>query len=156
MSGPKADGIKPSIASDIWCDNDVSLMRTMLYYINADWTGLHPMLIGATGFSGERHAGDNNRRRIDLDVDSVGLTFEDIHARLSDQGSSIKKAWGASPGAYCTAHTLKLAVKEYLEAGGVANVVTEGITTYFHRSSNRPSRLSDLQKHLQVAVNQPP
>ena len=30
------------------------------------------------------------------------------------------------------------------------------MTTYFYRSSNRLSRLSDLQKELQVAVNQPP
>ena len=52
---------------------------------------------------------------------------------------------------------MTFAVKEYLEADGVANVVekTKGMTTCFHHSSNRLSRLSDLQKELQVAVNQP-
>ena len=107
----------------------------------------------ATCFSGECHASDYNRIRTELYLDSVGFTFEDIHAKVSDQGSIIKKAWGASSGGYYTAHTLKLAVKEYLEADGVANIVTKtkGITTYFHRSSDRRTRLSDLQKHLQVA-----
>ena len=93
VSSLKADGIKPSMASDIWSDSDVSLMGTMLYYIDANRTGLHTMLIGATGFSGEHHAGDNIRRQTELDLKSVGLTFEDIHAKVSDQGSNIKKAW---------------------------------------------------------------
>ena len=48
-------------------------------------------------------------------------------------------------------------MKEYLEVDGVANVVknTKGMTTYFHRATNRVSRLSDLQKDLQIAVKQP-
>ena len=158
LSSVKADGIKPSMASNIWSDSDISLMGTMLYYIDADWTGLHTMLIGATGFSGEGHTSHNIGGQTQLDLEFVGLTFEDIHAKVSDQGSNIKKAWGGLYGSYCTAHTLRLAVKEYLEADGVANVVkkTKGMTTYFHRSSNRFSKLSDMQKDLQVAVNQPP
>ena len=115
------------------------------------------MLIGATGFSRERHIGDNIRRRTELDLESLGLTFEDIDAKVSDQGSNIKKTCGGLPGGYSTAHTLELAVKEYLQADGVANLLkkTKGMTTYFNRSSNRLSRLSDLQKELQVVVNQP-
>ena len=116
------------------------------------------MLLGATEFSDEGHTGDNIRRQTELDLEAVGLTLEDIHAKVSNQGNNIKKAWGGLPGGYCTAHTLNLAVKEYLGADDVANGVkkTKVMTTYFHRSSNRLSRLSDLQKELQVAVNQPP
>ena len=158
VSSLKADGIKPSMASDIWSDSDVSLMGTMLYYIDANWTGLHAMLIGATGFSGEGHTGDNIPRQGELDLESVGRTFEKILARVSDQGSYMKKAWGGLPHGYCTAHTLDLAVKEYLEADGDVNGMknTKGMTTYLHRSGNCPRRLSDLQKELQGAVNQPP
>ena len=158
VSSLKADGIKPRMASDIWSDSNVSVMGRMLLCIDADWTGLHAMLIGATGFSGERHTGDNIRRQTELFFEYVGLTFWDIHAKVSHQGSNIKKAWAGLPGGYCTTHTLELAVKEYLEADGVANVSkkTRGMTMYFHRSSNRLSRLSDLQKELQVLVNQPP
>ena len=158
VSSVKADGIKANMASDLWSDSDASLIGTLLYYIAADWTGLHTMLIGATSFSGERHAADNIRRQTELDLESVGLTFDDIHAKVSDQGSNIKKASGGLPGCYCTAHTVELASKEYLEADGVAIVVkkTKGMTTYFRRSSNRLRRLSDLQKDLQIAVNHPP
>ena len=46
--------MKPSMASDIWSDSDVSLMGTFLYYIDEDWENLHAMLIGCTGFTGER------------------------------------------------------------------------------------------------------
>ena len=141
VSSLKADGIKLSMASDIWSDGDVSLMGTMLYYIDTDWRGLHAMLIGATGFSGKRHTGDNIRKQRELDLESVGLTFDNIHAKVSDQASNIKKAWGGLSGGYCTGHTLELAVKEYVEADAVANVVkkTKGMTTYFHRSNNRLS-----------------
>ena len=47
----KAKDIKPSMASDIWSHSEVSLMGTMLYYIEVHWTGLHAMLIGTTGFA---------------------------------------------------------------------------------------------------------
>ena len=49
-------------------DNDVSLMGTMLYYIDVDWTMLRAMLIGATGFLGECHTRDNIRRQTLLDL----------------------------------------------------------------------------------------
>ena len=152
LSGLKAYGIKRSMASDIWSDSDVSLMGTMLYYSDADWTGLYAMLVRATVFSGECHTGDNIRRQTELGLESVGLTLEYIHAQVSDQGSNIKKPWGGLAGGYCNAHTLELTVKENLEADCVANVVkdTIGITTYLERSSNRLSRLSDLQKDLRV------
>ena len=114
VSSLKADGIKPSMASDIWSDSNVSLMRTMLYYIGACLIGLHARFIGATGLSSEHHTGDNIRIQPELHLESVGLAFEDIHAKVSDQHSNIKKAWGGLPRGYCTAHTLELAVKEYL------------------------------------------
>ena len=112
LSSLNADGIKPSMASEIWSDSDVSLMGTMLYYIDGDWIGLHAMLICATDFSSERHSVDNTRRQTEVDLESVGLTFDDIHAKVSDQGSNIQKAWGGLPRGYCIAHTLELAVKE--------------------------------------------
>ena len=53
-----AQGFRPSMASDIWSDSHCSLMGTILYYISDDWLTLDSMLIGATGFSGERHTGE--------------------------------------------------------------------------------------------------
>ena len=66
----------------------------MLYYTNVDQSGLHDMLIGATSFFDERHLGDAIRRQTVANLESVGLTFDDIHAKVLDQRSSIKKAWG--------------------------------------------------------------
>ena len=50
--------MKPSMASDIWSDSDVSLMGTFLYYIDEDWENLHAMPTGCTGFTGERQRDD--------------------------------------------------------------------------------------------------
>ena len=57
------------------------------------------------------------------DLLTVGLTFEDIHAKASDQGSNIKKAWGGLPGGYCVGHTIEMAVKEYLQSEGISDIV---------------------------------
>ena len=90
------------------------------------------MLIGATSFLGERHSGYSIRRQTLLDLESLRLTFDGMYAKVSGQGSNIKKAWGGLPGGYPTTHTLELAVNEYLEADGVAEAVkkTKGMTTY--------------------------
>ena len=71
-------------------------MGTFLYYIDEDWENRHAMLIGCTGFTGERHTGENIRKQTMEDLLTVGLTFEDIHAKVSDQGSNIKR-----PGVDC-------------------------------------------------------
>ena len=150
--------VKPSMASDIWSDSDVSLMGTFLYYIDEDWENPHAMLIGCTGFTGERHTGENIRNQTMEDLLTVGLTFEDIHAKVSDQGSNIKEAWGGLPAGYCVGHTIELAVKEYLHSEGLSDVVqkAKGMTTYFHRSGNRLDRLADLQKRFDMPQRKPP
>ena len=150
--------MKRSMASDIWSDGDVSLMGTILYYIDEDWENLHAMLIGCTGFTGERHTGKNIRKQTMEDLLTVGLTFEDIHAKVSDQGSNIKKAWGGLPGGYYVRHTIQLAVKEYLQSEGISDVVqkAKGMTTYFHRSGNRLDRLADVQKRFDMPQRNPP
>ena len=120
MSHLKEEGVNLSMASDIWSDSTVSLMGTCLYYIDANWEGLHEVLIGCIGFTGERHTGEHIKKQTANDPDSVGLTFGDIHAKVSDQGSNVKKAWGGLPGGFCAAYTLELATKVFLTAVGVA------------------------------------
>ena len=90
----KMQNVKPSMASDIWSDGDVSQMGTFLYYIDDKWEGLHAMLTGCTGFTGARQTGDNIGKQTMHDLATVGLTFEDVHDEISDQGSNIKKAQG--------------------------------------------------------------
>ena len=154
----KMQNVKPSMASDIWSNSDVSLMGTFLYYIDDEWEGLHAMLISCTGSTGARHTGDDIRRQAVDDPATVGLTFEDVHAKGSDQGNNIKKAWGGLPGGYCVGHTIELAVKDYLQSEVISDVVQKAkeMTTYFHRSSHRLDRLVDLQKQLDMPHRKPP
>ena len=88
----KMQNVKPSMASDIWSDGDVSLMATFLYYIDDEWEGLHAMLTRCTGFTGARQTGDNIGKQTVDDLASVGMTFEDVHDEISDQGSNIAVA----------------------------------------------------------------
>ena len=158
MADLKKDGVKPSIAADIWSDSTVSLMGTCLYYIDKDWLGLHEVLIGCTGFTGERHTGEIIKAQTALDLESVGLTFDDVHAKVSDQGSNIKKAWGGLPGGFCVAHTLELCVKIFLSAAAVAAVLVKvkGMTGYFHHSAARLEKLKEVQKRGDLPQNKPP
>ena len=104
----KKQGVKPSIAADIWSDYSISLLGTRVYYIDENWEERREVLLGCNGFTGQRHTGDAICKQTEDDLENVGLKFEDIHAKVSDQGSNIKKAWGSLPGGYCVAHTLEL------------------------------------------------
>ena len=46
MRDLKFQGVKQSIAADIWSDSSVSLLGTMLYY---NWEGLHEIILGCEG-----------------------------------------------------------------------------------------------------------
>ena len=37
LSKLKQQGVKPSIAADIWSDSSISLLGTMVYYIDENW-----------------------------------------------------------------------------------------------------------------------
>ena len=80
------------MASDIFSDTDVSSMRSILHYIDGEWTGLHQMLIGASSFWGERYSGDNIRQDTVNDLQLMGLTLNNIRAKRSEHGRNIKKA----------------------------------------------------------------
>ena len=50
------------MAADIWSDATISLMASMLYFIDEDWTRIHEVLLNCTGFTGERHTGEAIRQ----------------------------------------------------------------------------------------------
>ena len=91
-------------------------------------------------------------------LNCVGLTFSDSHAKVSDQGTNIKKAWGGLPGGYCPCHTLELSVNVYLKSPGVCDWVQKlkGITTFLHRSGHRLTNLKGIQKRLDLQETRPP
>ena len=57
MSDLLLDGIKPSIAGDIWSDRGCSLMGVLGYGIDKSWV-MHEWLLAATPFGSTRHTGD--------------------------------------------------------------------------------------------------
>ena len=150
--------VKPSMAADIWSDSTISLMASMLYFIDEYWTQIHEVLLNCTAFTGEMHIGEAIRQQTVEDLDRVRLTFNDILTKVSDQVSNIKKAWGGLPGGYCACHTLELSVNVYLKSPGVCNVVQKlkGITTFLHRSGHRLTNLKGIQKRLDLEETRPP
>ena len=144
--------VKPSMAADIWSDSTISLMAPMLYFIDESWKQTHEVLLNCTGFTGGRHSGEALLQQTVKDLDRVGLTFNDIHAKVNDQGSNIKKAWRGLQGGYCACHTLELSVNVYLKSPGVCNVVQKlkGITTFLHCSGHWLTNLKGIQKRLDL------
>ena len=102
--------VKPSMAADIWSDSTISLMASMLHFIDEDWTRIHEVLLNCTGVAAESHTGEAIRQQTVEELDRVGLAFNDIHAMVSDQGANIKKAWGGLREGYCAGHTLELSL----------------------------------------------
>ena len=48
----------------------------------------------------ERHTGVAIRKQTETDLENVIRVFEDIDAKVSDQGSNMKKAWVGLPSGY--------------------------------------------------------
>ena len=68
LSNLKQQGVKPSIAADIRSDSSISLLGTMVYYIDENWEELHEVLLGCHGFTGQRHTGDAIRKQTEDDL----------------------------------------------------------------------------------------
>ena len=135
----KKTGVKPSMAADIWSDTDVSLLATTLYFIDENWA-MQEWLVGCTGFAKERHNADNISAAVEKQLADVGLTYADIHAKVSDNGSNIKKAWNGLPGGFCAAHTVERSVLVYVDDNDIAPVVKKlkAMTAHLHRSHPCP------------------
>ena len=150
--------VTPSMAADIWSDSTISLMASILHFIDEDWKQIHEVLLNCTGFTGERHTGEAIRQQTVEYLDRAGVTFHDIHAKVGDQGSNIKKGWGGLPGGCCACHTLKLSVNVCMKSPGVCNVnqKLKGITTSLHRSGHRLTTLKGIQKRLGLEETRTP
>ena len=144
MSDLLLDGIKPSIAGDIWSDRGCSLMGVLGYGIDRSWT-MREWLLAATPFGATRHTGD----AIDtITVDALKLVvptwttqeavYTGVHGKVSDNASNMAKGWSAFAGGFCVDHTLELSVHKYTQHEGIAPTFSRmrGIVGYFHKSTN--------------------
>ena len=78
--------VKPSKAANIRADSTVSFLATMFCFIDEDWIQIHEMLPNSTGFTRETQTGEAIRKQPVDGLQHVCLTFEHIHANLSDEG----------------------------------------------------------------------
>jgi hypothetical protein len=93
------DGVKPSMAGDIWSHKGCSLMGVTLYGINNKWT-IQEWLVSATPFGATRHTGEaidtvtvESLRRHGLQWRQGGTVYECIHGKVSDNASNMAKGW---------------------------------------------------------------
>jgi len=82
-----ADGVKPSVAGDIWSHKGCSLMGITLYGINSNWT-IQEWLVSATPFGATRHTGEaidaitvESLRRHGFQWRQSGSVYESIHGK---------------------------------------------------------------------------
>lgn len=163
FEGMCIDGVKPSIAGDIWSDHGCSIMGICMYGINKQWQ-FKEWLAAATPFGSTRHHGEAidsvtkealERQGIKWRVN--GSIYEAVHGKVSDNASNMKKGWNGFDGGYCADHTIELSVKCFTGAEGIKQVFSrcKGIVAYFHRSTAGTQDLQIVQKQLSLAEKSP-
>jgi len=157
------DGVKPSMAGDIWSDGGCSLMGICLYGINSAWK-MDEWLVAATPFGSTRHTGDAideltcaALKRQGIKWREGGTVYEAIHGKVSDNASNMAKGWAGFDGGFCADHTLELSVKKYTGADGIKETFSrdKGIVGYFHRSTSGIQDLTTIQKACGLPEKQP-
>ena len=162
-TGMLSDGVKPSMAGDIWSDGGCSLMGICFYGISSTWK-LDEWLVAATPFGSTRHTGEA--------IDSItvaalkkqgvmwregGPVYEAVHSKVSDNASNMAKGWAGFDGGFCADHTLELSVKVFTGASGIKETFArdKGIVGYFHRSTAGIQDLTSIQKVCQLPQQKP-
>ena len=157
------DGVKPSMAGDIWSDGGCSLMGICMYGINAAWR-LDEWLVAATPFGSTRHTGEaidqlttDALKRQGIKWRDGGTVYEAIHGKVSDNASNMAKGWAGFAGGFCADHTIELSVKAFTGAQGVKDTFSraKGIVGYFHRSTAGIQDLTTIQTAASLPQKQP-
>ena len=164
MSDLLIDGVKPSIAGDIWSDRGCSLLGIIGYGISKKWV-MEEWLLAATPFGSTRHTGD----AIDsLTIEALKLAvptwispeavYDGVHGKVSDNASNMAKGWAVFSGGFCVDHTLELSVYKYTQHVGIAPTFSRmrGIVGYFHKSTNGIQDLQEIQKRMSLPLSATP
>ena len=156
-----ADGLKPTIAGDIWSDKDVSLLGLVLYGINRRWEMVE-LLAVCTPFSEERHTNGTIRKASDDQLKRINMPngLKDAFQTISDNGSNITKAFNeahqSGQGLKCTDHTLKL-IANLFDSHPLVQAVTakrHGCARILRRG-NASKNIKSIQRRLDVPESRP-
>ena len=157
------DGVKPSMAGDIWSDGGCSLMGICMYGISSAWT-MDEWLAAATPFGSTRHTGEaidditgKALQKQGVKWREGGTVYEAVHGKVSDNASNMAKGWAGFDGGFCADHTIELSVKVYTGAPGIKDTFSrcKGIVGYFHRSTSGIQDLTQIQKDCSLPQKQP-
>lgn len=93
----RLQGVKPSIAGDIWSSSNhaISLLGITQYHINASWK-IEELLVAAEPFSRESHTGEAiNAKTVAclVDMNYPEDIYSGVFKKTSDNGSNIVKGW---------------------------------------------------------------
>ena len=158
-----ADGVKPSMAGDIWSHGGCSLMGICFYGISSAWK-MDEWLVAATPFGSTRHTGEaidsitvNALQKQGVKWREGGSVYEAVHSKVSDNASNMAKGWVGFDGGFCADHTLELSVKVFTGADGIKETIAraKGIVSYFHRSTSGIQDLTAIQKSLKLRERNP-
>ncbi len=136
MDALREEGIRPSIAGDIWSEGGISVFGILVYYIDRNFEYCE-RLVSAIPFSDVRHTGveielATKRACSEIHIghfredvspgDGEDTVSESVHCTVSDNASNIVSGWETFEGHECHDHTLALIVHTYLAQPEVAEV----------------------------------
>jgi hypothetical protein len=97
FDGMVIDGVKPSIAGDIWSHKGCSIMGICMYGISSSWV-INEWIVAATPFGATRHTGDTidditvaalKLKQQGIKWRENGSVYEAVHGKVSDNASNM-------------------------------------------------------------------
>eukprot|EP00731_Ephydatia_muelleri_P001936 Em0001g1936a len=111
ISDLRDDGIKISIAGDLWSDNGMALFGICGHGITSNWD-MKTVLLAASPCGHERHTGEYIEAQTKTLLARIGIEYtpECVFKRVCDNGSIMVLAWDKDGAVPCFDHTLELSV----------------------------------------------
>jgi hypothetical protein len=149
-------GLKVTISGDLWSSHGTALFGIIIHGITKDWE-MKELLAGAVPARLDSHTGEWVVEQTEEALGKIGLTLDDIHRALRDNGANMVKGWGGLNDSGCKCHTTALSTGCYTGHEDVSNLISKGRTqtTCLHQSTISMVRLNDIQKELGQKPSKP-
>ena len=149
ISDLRDDGIKISIAGDLWSDNGMALFGICGHGITSNWE-MKTVLLAASPCGHERHTGEYIEAQTKTLLARVGIEYtpECVFKRVRDNGSNMVLAWDKDGAVPCFDHTLELSVKKFADELETTLSKVRGLVGHFNHSTIAKNALADIQKEM--------
>ena len=144
ISDLRDDGIKISIAGDLWSYNGMAIYGICGHGITRNWEMKIVVLAASCGH--ERHTGEYMLTLLAR----VGIesTSDSVFKRVCDNGSNMVLAWDKDGAIPCIDHTLELSVKKFPDELETTLCKVGGLVGHFNHSTIAKNTLADIQKEM--------